>query len=80
MSVCEYAPASIKKTVAGHGGADKNGVRVVIMRMLGLRVEPREDESDALAAAVCHGLRRPFESRLAAALRDRRSSVRLVRR
>jgi crossover junction endodeoxyribonuclease RuvC len=80
VSLCEYTPASIKKTVTGHGGADKDGVRIVIVRMLGLRVDPREDEADALAAAVCHGLRRPFASRLAAALRDRGSSVRLMRR
>ena len=80
LPLCEYTPASIKKTVAGHGAADKLGVRTVIVRMLALGVEPREDESDALAAAVCHALRRPFETKLAAALRDRPARRRIAGR
>jgi crossover junction endodeoxyribonuclease RuvC len=80
LPLCEYTPASIKKTVAGHGAADKTGVKTVVVRMLALAIAPRDDESDALAAAVCHGLRRPFESKLAAALAQRPVRARLVGR
>jgi crossover junction endodeoxyribonuclease RuvC len=71
LALCEYTPASIKKAVAGSGDADKAGVRAAVMRLFALATEPREDESDALAAAACHGLRRPFDAKLAAALSER---------
>ena len=79
VALCEYTPATIKKTVVGHGRADKAGMQAAIARMFALSVLPREDEADALAAAVCHGLRRSYESKLAAALAGRQR-VRLIGR
>ncbi len=63
----EYTPATIKKSIVGHGRADKDAVQAVIVRMLGLTRAPLVDEADALAAAACHGLRRGYETKLAAA-------------
>ena len=62
MSVCairnipvyEYAPRKIKQAVAGNGGASKEQVRKMMMRMLGISEDPQEDEGDALAIAICH--------------------------
>lgn len=54
LSVHEYAPATIKKTVAGSGRAQKEQVQ----RMVGvlLDIEPPRvfDAADALAVAICH--------------------------
>jgi len=78
LGISEYTPAAIKKAIVGHGRADKAAVQAAVVRLLGLARHPQADEADALAAAACHGLRMPYESKLAAALRGR--SVRLVRR
>lgn len=50
----EYAPAQIKKTVAGNGRASKYQVQMMIKVLLGLPEPPAEDAADALAMAVCH--------------------------
>ena len=68
LTICEYTPATIKKSVVGHGRADKSQVQAAVSRLLGLASVPREDEADALAAAACHGFRDGFESKLARAL------------
>ncbi len=52
--VVEYATRSVKKSVTGQGGADKEQVQLVIQALLGVRV-PHLDATDALALAVCHG-------------------------
>ena len=67
LELCEYSPAVIKKAVVGYGRAEKSQVQAAMMRMLGLREQPSEDEADALAAAVCHGLRAGFDRKLARA-------------
>lgn len=54
LPVIEYSATEIKKTVVGRGRADKNQVQHMMRVLLGLRVTPEEDASDALAAAVCH--------------------------
>jgi crossover junction endodeoxyribonuclease RuvC len=55
----EYAPARVKRTVAGAGRADKAQVANMIRIVLGLPSVPRTDAADALAIAVTHlqGLR-----------------------
>ncbi len=50
----EYAPARVKKTVAGAGRADKAQVAQMIRIVLGLSEVPRSDAADALAIAVTH--------------------------
>ena len=53
FDLTEYAPASIKKEVAGHGRADKFAMRAAVRRELGYRVAGLgEHETDALAAAI----------------------------
>ena len=54
LPVIEYSATEIKKTVVGRGRADKAQVQHMMRILLGLRVAPEEDASDALAAAVCH--------------------------
>ena len=50
-----YAPRAVKKAVTGVGSADKEQVRAMVERLLGLRLEPSSlDVSDALAVAICH--------------------------
>lgn len=50
----EYPPALVKKTVTGTGAADKEQVRKLVALLLGGGVEVANDESDALAVAICH--------------------------
>jgi crossover junction endodeoxyribonuclease RuvC len=50
----EYAPARVKRTVAGAGRADKAQVAQMIRVVLGLPAVPRPDAADALAIAVTH--------------------------
>ena len=54
LPVVEYSATEIKKTVVGRGRADKAQVQHMMRVLLKLRQTPEEDESDALAAAVCH--------------------------
>ena len=54
LSVYEYAPRKVKQAVVGVGSAGKHQVRQMIMSLLNLAREPGEDESDALAVAICH--------------------------
>jgi crossover junction endodeoxyribonuclease RuvC len=61
----EYAPARVKRTIAGAGRADKAQVAQMIRVVLGLGELPRADAADALAIAVTHlqGLRLPAPPR-----------------
>ena len=54
LPVIEYSATEVKKTVVGRGRADKAQVQHMMRVLLGLRVAPEEDASDALAVAVCH--------------------------
>jgi crossover junction endodeoxyribonuclease RuvC len=54
VAVVEYPPATVKRTVVGHGRADKAQVTGMIRAILGLTEPPAEDAADALAVALCH--------------------------
>lgn len=55
LPIFEYAPREVKKSVVGIGSASKEQVASMVARLLGLgAAEMREDESDAIAVAVCH--------------------------
>jgi crossover junction endodeoxyribonuclease RuvC len=54
VAVAEYAPARVKRTVAGNGGADKRQVAQIVRVVLGLDTAPELDASDALALAITH--------------------------
>lgn len=54
LSVAEYAPNLVKKTIVGAGHADKTQIRVMIGVLLP-KAEPQSDDAaDALAIAICH--------------------------
>ena len=54
LPVFEYAPRRVKQAVVGHGAAEKDQVRRMVMALLALAEEPQEDAGDALAIAICH--------------------------
>ena len=54
LSPVEYTAREIKLAVTGTGGAGKEQVRFMVMRLLRLTAEPPLDMSDALAAALAH--------------------------
>jgi crossover junction endodeoxyribonuclease RuvC len=58
LPVYEYSPREVKQSVTGHGGADKSQVNFMLGKILGLARPPENnDESDALAVAVCHAFK-----------------------
>lgn len=51
----EYAPAQVKLSVTGYGGATKAQMLKMVQGILGTRSLPRSDDAiDALAIAICH--------------------------
>ena len=64
--VYEYPPATIKASVAGHGGAPKEQLQAMVALQLGLTEAPQPlDASDALAIALTRLAEVGFEERLA---------------
>jgi crossover junction endodeoxyribonuclease RuvC len=59
LDAFEYAPARVKKAVAGAGRADKSQVAQMVRVVLGLPEVPRSDAADALAIALTHLQRSP---------------------
>jgi crossover junction endodeoxyribonuclease RuvC len=52
--VREYPANTVKQAVAGRGGAAKQQVEYMVVRLLGLTGKKiAEDASDALAVAIC---------------------------
>ncbi|MGO9485830.1 MAG: crossover junction endodeoxyribonuclease RuvC [Rhodomicrobium sp.] len=54
LSVAEYAPNSVKKTVTGTGHADKAQIRAMIRYLLPKAAPGTADAADALAVAITH--------------------------
>jgi crossover junction endodeoxyribonuclease RuvC len=54
--VFEYAPNLIKSTVSGYGHADKAAIDKTLRMIFGDITFKSNDESDALAIALCHSL------------------------
>ena len=55
LEIAEYAPAEIKKSVVGAGGATKEQVQFMVARLLRLKTPPQPaDASDGVAAALAH--------------------------
>src|SRR3979490_2259080 len=70
ISVAEYAPNQVKKTVVGAGHADKNQIRVMLKILLPKADPKSSDAADALAIAITHAHHRPgVELRLKVAAR-----------
>jgi len=54
IPIAEYAPAKIKRTIAGSGQADKRQVALMVRAALTLDALPPADAADALAIAMTH--------------------------
>lgn len=54
LPVAEYTARQIKQSVVGYGGADKEQVQMMVMKLLNLSIHPQADAADALATAICH--------------------------
>jgi crossover junction endodeoxyribonuclease RuvC len=58
LLIAHYAPATVKKTVAGAGGAPKAQVGAMVARLLKLKHAPAPaDAADGVAVALTHILR-----------------------
>jgi crossover junction endodeoxyribonuclease RuvC len=66
IEVAEYAPAKVKRTIAGRGRADKRQIQLMVRAVLALDELPRPDAADALALAVTHLRLGPMAEKLAA--------------
>ena len=58
LTVAEYPPNLIKKTVVGAGHADKKQIQVMVGFLLPKAKFDSADEADALAIAICHASHR----------------------
>jgi crossover junction endodeoxyribonuclease RuvC len=54
LTVTGYPPATVKKSVVGHGRATKEQIGFLVRALLSLRRTPEPDAADALAIAICH--------------------------
>lgn len=58
LSVAEYTPNQVKKTVVGAGHAQKEQVQMMVKTLLpGAKIDT-PDAADALAVAICHAQHR----------------------
>ncbi len=54
LTVAEYAPNLVKKSIVGSGHAEKAQIRMMIGVLLPQAQPQSEDAADALAIAICH--------------------------
>lgn len=54
LEIAEYAPARVKRTIAGSGRAEKRQVAQMVRALLNLTEVPASDAADALALAITH--------------------------
>jgi crossover junction endodeoxyribonuclease RuvC len=58
VAIAEITPAEVKKTLTGNGRADKEQISLTLKSLLGFeRGALPHDVSDAVAIALCYGLR-----------------------
>ena len=51
----DYTPLQVKMAVTGYGRAEKAQVEKMVMRIVGMTVAPKlDDTADAIAVAICH--------------------------
>ena len=62
LAVHEYSARFVKKTITGNGAADKRQVKYMACRLLSIAERDQNDESDALAIALCHAFATPSDS------------------
>jgi crossover junction endodeoxyribonuclease RuvC len=68
LSIAEYAPNHVKKSVVGVGHADKAQVQAMVRRLLPSAKFEAADAADALACAIAHAHLAGTNARIAAAL------------
>jgi crossover junction endodeoxyribonuclease RuvC len=68
VSVAEYSPNSVKKTIVGTGHAGKDQIRMMVKVLLPKSEFDSDDAADALAVAICHIHHRVAIARLRAAV------------
>ena len=66
LSVAEYAPNLIKKTIVGAGHADKDQIHMMVKVLLPKSNAKTPDAADALAIALTHAQHRGLNQRLKA--------------
>ena len=54
LSVAEYAPNQVKKSVIGVGHGDKAQIKMMVKVLMPKAVFNSDDAADALAIAICH--------------------------
>ena len=54
LTVAEYAPNLVKKTVVGAGHGDKKQIRMMVSVLLPKAKVDSDDAADALAIAITH--------------------------
>ena len=70
LSIAEYAPNAVKKTVVGAGHSDKGQIRAMVKCLLPRAAPDSADAADALAIAITHAHSRSWteiEARVAGA-------------
>jgi crossover junction endodeoxyribonuclease RuvC len=82
VSVSEYSPLEVKKSVVGSGRAEKQQVQRMVRELLQLDAIPEPDDAaDALAVALCHLYTAATRKKVAASLsRERLSQSEPARR
>jgi crossover junction endodeoxyribonuclease RuvC len=66
VPIHEFAPRTVKLAVTGRGGAAKQQVAAMVVRLLALTSRPLPDAADALAVALCCAQRLVLAPRVAA--------------
>lgn len=61
VPVSEYSAREVKKSVVGHGAADKAQVQFMVGRLLNMTQKLQADAADALAVALCHAQSRQLK-------------------
>ena len=65
LSVGEYAPNLVKKTIVGSGHADKDQIHMMVKVLLPKSDAKTPDAADALAIALTHAQHRGLKARIA---------------
>ncbi len=76
LPVAEYSARQVKLAVVGQGGALKEQVQHMVVRLLSLAKSPPADAADALAIALCHAQTSSALARIGVADRIRHGRVR----
>ena len=62
ITIEEYSPREVKKSVVGNGNASKEQVAYMVQKILNLSTKPKtEDAADALAIALCQFNKNKFK-------------------